>query len=199
MTKIPDIDIDFQDREKALAGLKYMQAVSISDDGLIRPHNVGVYFQAIPNDPITRMASIDTSEAEERGYFKFDFLNVSLYNGVSDEAHLDKLIKDLPIWEMLEDKFFVKQLWHIHDHFTIVEAHTPKSIEELSMLLAIIRPAKRHLLGLPWAEIEPTVWIKPKYGDQGYEYRGSFFKRSHSLAYSLGIVVQMNLLAEDFR
>ncbi len=193
-----DVDIDLQDRDKALAGLNYTQATSISDDGLIRPHNVGVYFQKIPMDPITGMASIDTSEAEERGYFKIDLLNVSLYDGVRDEAHLDKLINDPPLWEMLEDEFFVKKLWQIHAHFTIVEAYQPNSVEQLAMLLGLIRPAKSHLQGLNWDEVEKTVWIKPEKGDKGYEYRGSFFKKSHSLAYSLGIVVQMNLMVEEY-
>lgn len=194
-----DIDIDFQDRDKALEGLSFIQAANIDDNGLVRPHTVGVYFQNIPYDPTTSLCTLDTSEAEERGYFKFDFLNVSLYNGVKDETHLDKLIKDPPLWEMLEDEYFVKQLWHIHDHFEILEAHQPKSVTQLAMVLGIIRPAKRHLLGLPFNEIEGTVWNKPQVGEKGYDYRGSFFKKSHSIAYSLGIVVQMNLIAEDFR
>jgi len=194
-----DLDIDFQDRDKALEGLFYRQAANIGDDGVVRPHTVGVYFQDIPYDPITQLSTLDTSEAEERGYFKFDFLNVSLYDGVKSEDHLNKLINDPPIWEMLEEEFFVKQLWHIHDHFEIVEAHQPKSVEQLAMVLGIIRPAKRHLLGLPFNEIEGEVWNKPQVGDKGYNYRGSFFKKSHSVAYSLGIVVQMNLMAEDFR
>ena len=194
-----DVDIDVQNREKALAGLKYTQAVTISDDGLIRPHNVGVYFQEVPNDPITGMASISTNEAESRGFFKIDLLNVSLYDGVKNEAHLDKLINDTPIWEMLEDEFFVKQLWHIHAHFEIIEAHQPKSVEQLAMFLGIIRPAKHHLRGLSWAEIEADVWNKPGPGDKGYQYKGSWFKKPHAISYGLGIVVQMNLMAEDFR
>lgn len=194
-----DIDIDFQDRSKALEGLSYIQAANIDDDGVVRPHTVGIYFQDIPYDPMTHLSTLDTSEAEERGYFKFDFLNVSLYDGIKSEDHLNKLINDPPLWEMLEDEFFVKKLWHIHDHFEIVEAHQPKNVEQLAMVLSIIRPAKRHLIGLFWPEIEKDVWNKPLIGDKGYEYRGSFFKRSHATAYSLGIVVQMNLIAEDFR
>jgi len=194
-----DIDIDVQDRNKALEGLSYIQAVLIDDEGMVRPHTVGVYFQNIPKDPITKLATLDISEAEERGYFKFDFLNVSLYDGVKDENHLNKLINDEPIWEILEDEFFVKKLWHIHDHFEVVEAHKPKSIEELAMVLGIIRPAKRHLQGLKWEDIRNDVWKKPLPGDKGYEFRGSFFKKSHSIAYALGIVVQMNLLVESVR
>ena len=192
-----DIDIDFQDRDKALEGLDYVQAALISDDGLVRPHNVGVYFQDIPYDPTTGLANIDTSEAIERGYFKIDMLNVSLYDGVKSEEHLLDLMDKDPIWEMLDDEFFIKQLWQIHNHVDLTIDMKPRSVDELSMLLGIIRPAKQHLQYKTWSEIALTVWDKPQSGDEGYDYRGSFFKRSHSLAYSLGIVVQMNLILEN--
>lgn len=197
MKKSPDIDIDFSDRNLALEGLDYTRAVSIDDEGNVRPHNVGVYFQDIPSDPITGLTTIDTNEAESRGYFKVDFLNVSLYNGVRDEAHLLKLMEQKPIWKMLDDKFFVEQLWHIHDHFDIVKKMKPRSITELAMLLGVIRPSKRHLQDKSWSEIAKTVWEKPQIGDEGYGK--NFFKKSHSIAYSIGIVVQMNLIVEDSR
>jgi hypothetical protein len=54
------------------------------------------------------------------------------------------------------------------------------------MFLAIIRPAKRHLIGKKWSEVAETVW---KTGNDGYG-----FKRSHSIAYSHLVVVNMNLL-----
>jgi hypothetical protein len=54
------------------------------------------------------------------------------------------------------------------------------------MFLAVIRPGKKHLIGLPWKEVAKTVWDK---GTDGY-----IFKRSHSCAYSQLVVVHMNLL-----
>lgn len=197
MKKTPDIDIDFPDRNLALRGLDYVRAAIIDDEGNVRPHNVGVYFQDIPNDPITGLTTINTDEAESRGYFKVDFLNVSLYNGVRNERHLLKLMEQEPIWKMLDDKFFVKQLWHIHDHFDIVKKMKPRSITELAMLLGVIRPSKRHLQDKPWSEIAKTVWEKPQIGDEGYGK--NFFRKSHSIAYAIGIVVQMNLIVEDAR
>ena len=65
------------------------------------------------------------------------------------------------------------------------------------MLLGVIRPSKRHLQDKPWPEIAKTVWEKPQVGDKGYGK--NFFKKSHSIAYSIGIVVQMNLIVEDTR
>lgn len=192
-----DIDIDFQDRDKALEGLIYTQAALISDDGVVRPHTVGVYFQDIPKDPITGLANIDISEAVERGYFKIDMLNVSLYDGVKNEEHLLKLMDCEPIWEMLDDEFFIKQLWQIHNHVDLTIDMKPRTVDELSMLLGVIRPAKKHLQRKDWDEVALTIWDKPGLGDDGYEYRGSFFKRPHSVSYSLGIVVQMNLIVEE--
>lgn len=192
-----DIDIDFQDRDKALEGLDHIQAALISDDGIIRPHTVGVYFQDIPIDPITKLANIDISEAVERGYFKIDMLNVSLYDGVKNEGHLLELMNKEPSWEILDYEVLIKKLWQIHNHVDLTMEMKPRNVDELSMLLGIIRPAKQHLQGKDWSEVTLTVWDKPEDGDDGYEYRGSFFKRSHSVAYSLGIVVQMNLMVED--
>jgi hypothetical protein len=55
---------------------------------------------------------------------------------------------------------------------------------------AVIRPAKRYLLKKGWDKINEEVWIKPK--DDSY-----YFKKSHSIAYAIAIVVQLNLLVDD--
>lgn len=199
MNKLPDVDIDFQDRDKALLGLDYVRASLIDDHDNIRPHNSGIYFQDIPYDPITNLANIDSHQAEQRGYFKIDFLNVSLYDGIQDENHLNKLMNDDPLWEMLDDQYFVEKLWHIHNHFDLVNQMKPRTIEQLAMLLGVIRPAKQHLQNKSWQEIEQTIWIKPQVGDENYEYKTSFFKKSHAISYSVGIIVQMNLITENFR
>ena len=56
------------------------------------------------------------------------------------------------------------------------------------MFLAVIRPAKKHLIGLSWSEIAKTVWDK---NDDGYS-----FKKSHSIGYAHLVVVHMNLIEE---
>ena len=47
--------------------------------GVIKKHNTGVYFTDIPVHPFTNCANINYKEAEDRGYFKLDFLNVHLF------------------------------------------------------------------------------------------------------------------------
>ena len=64
------------------------------------------------------------------------------------------------------------------------------SIDQLAMVLAIIRPAKRNLLGQPWPTIEKQVWLKPS--DDSY-----YFKKSHAIGYAHVIVLQLNLLREN--
>lgn len=193
---LPDIDIDLQNRDEALNGLDHTKA-SLNREGALVPHTTGVYFQDIPCDPFLDVASIDSSTAESRGYFKIDLLNVSLYDGVRDEKHLDELMERTPRWDLLAYKEFVEELWHLHNHYELVKLMAPTNVDELAMLLGIIRPAKAHLQGKAWRHVEQSVWDKPKPGDKGYNYRKSFFKKSHAYAYALGIVVQMNLIVEQ--
>jgi len=188
-----DIDIDFGNREQILSLIKHTPA-SISRDDKLAKHNTGVYFTEIPIDPFTGLSNLEYHTAEERGYLKLDFLNVGVYQQIRDEDHLTQLLNQPPNWAKLYDQKFCEQLIHIGNHYdTLInmpEAVT--SIPRMAMLLSVIRPAKRHLIGQNWEEIAKTVWQKPS--DDSY-----FFKKSHAVAYAHLVVVHMNLLtnAED--
>jgi DNA polymerase III alpha subunit len=184
-----DIDIDFPDRSKVLAIIKHIKASKLTD-GEITSHNTGIYLQTIPYNPVTNLANIDYKTAEQRGYFKIDFLNVSVYNGVKNHAHLNRLMEIEPLWDLLEQEEFVNLLFHLNGHCGILRTMKPKNIQELAAVLAIIRPAKRHLLGLSWNEVFEDVWNKPTTG----EY---YFKKAHAIGYAMAIVVQMNLICEE--
>lgn len=186
-----DVDIDTGDRDKILSLIKHIPA-SMRNVNPIRKHASGVYLTSIPYDPIYDMASIDYKEAEDRGYFKLDLLNVHVYNLVRDEEHLISLMQE-PDWSMLKNRKVVEQLIHLGNQYnTIRRMPEPiDSIPRLAMFLAVIRPAKRHLLNKSWKEINETVWDKD---DTGYH-----FKRSHSLAYAMLVVVHLNLLTEAAR
>ena len=186
---MPDIDIDFADRTKVLDIIKHVPA-TILEKGVNRKHNTGVYCSSIPVNPLTGSASIDYKEAEERGYFKIDFLNVSIYQGVKDEEHLIRLLNQEPLWDLLLEDEFTNNLFHVNGHGAILRAMKPKSIEELAAVLAIIRPAKRYLIGKDWSLVKSEVWQKP----ENDEY---YFKKAHAVAYAAAIVVQMNLICEQ--
>ena len=183
-----DIDIDFADRNLALNQIKHIPA-AIFDKNQIKKHNTGVYCQTIPFNPLTGTASIDYKEAEKRGYFKIDFLNVSIYQDIKDEHHLNKLLATEPLWELLQQEEFVNLLFHLNGHGEILKKTCPTSVEQLGAVLAMIRPAKRYLIGKDWTTILKEIWTKPT-NDEYY------WKKSHSIAYATVIVVQMNLICE---
>lgn len=186
---MPDIDIDFADRTNALKIFKHTVASRI-ERGDVKAHNTGIYVTEIPTDVKTNLSTIDYKTAEERGYFKIDFLNVGLYNGVRDEAHLQQLMEVEPLWDLLLQDDFVNLLFHINGHGDIVRKTPPNSVEQLAAVLAMIRPAKRYLIGKDWPTIMAEVWIKP----ENDEY---YFKKAHAIAYAVAIVVQMNLICEQ--
>lgn len=186
--KIPDIDIDTDNRDNILTILQHIPASKITNNKITK-HNVGVYFQDIPIEIETGYASIDYKNAEKLGYFKIDFLNNSIYNNIENEEELDKLLNQEPVWEMLEEREIVEQLAHIGNHFDVVKKIKPKSIEELAIALALIRPAKYHLIGKNMDYIKKEIWKKPK---EGY-----YFSKAHSIAYATSIVVQMNKMINE--
>ena len=186
---MPDVDIDFFDRDGVLKLFKHVPA-SIIKDGEIIKHKTGVYFHAVPTNPIDGHATLDYKKAEERGYFKIDCLNVNIYKNIKSEQELVELMIEEPDWDMLKDPKVVENLFHLNSHYNIVSKLEPKNIEQLAAVLAIIRPAKRHLMYKNWKDILIDVWVKPT--DRSY-----FFKKSHAVAYAHAIVVQMNLIRKD--
>ena len=69
---MPDVDIDFFDRDGTLKLFKHAPASIIKDDK-IEKHKTVVYFHAVPTHPITGHSTLDYKKAEDRGYFKIDF------------------------------------------------------------------------------------------------------------------------------
>ena len=183
---MPDVDIDFYDRDGVLKLFKHTPA-TIEKDNKVEKHKTGVYFHAVPEHPVTGHATLDYKKAENRGYFKIDMLNVNIYKEVKSEQELVELMIQEPDWDMLKDPKTVEKLFHLNGHFNIVSKLEPKTIEQLAAVLAIIRPAKRHLMYKDWKDIIAEVWVRPTDGSY-------FFKKSHAVAYAQAIVVQMNLI-----
>jgi hypothetical protein len=186
---MPDIDIDFIDREQALKLFTHTPASRL-DNGKIVKHNTGVYLHEVPIDPISGLCAVTYDRADAEGYFKIDFLNVGIYKGVRDEEHLVYLMNQEPLWDLLLDDEFTNNLFHVNGHGSILRQMKPDSIEKLAALLAVIRPAKRSLIGKEWSAVLADVWTKPT----NNEY---YFKKSHAIAYAHAIVVQMNLICEQ--
>lgn len=183
---MPDIDIDFADRDIVLRKIRHR--VACLNTG--KKHNTGVYVTEIPHNPVDNLSTLDYKVAEDRGYFKLDFLNVSIYKDVRNEEHLAELMNKEPIWELLEHEEFVNNVFHLSGHADVCRTLKPKNVEQLAAVLAIIRPAKRHLLNEPWEKILSEVWLKPE--DNSY-----YFKKAHAVSYAMACVVHINLLCEQ--
>ena len=183
---MPDIDIDFPNRDLILSQLKHRVAKLPTG----KKHNTGVYVTEIPHNPFNEIATIDHKVADERGYFKLDFLNVSIYKDVRDEAHLTELMEREPLWQLLEHEDFSEKVFHLNGHSSLLKQLKPSSVLELAATLAIIRPAKRHLANESWDTIMKEVWTKPT--AEAY-----YFKKAHAVSYAMACVVHINLICEQ--
>lgn len=186
MKTITDIDIDVPDRDAVLRLFPH----TVASNGA-RKHNTGVYFHRVPSDPFTGRCSINYEEAESMGYFKIDVLNVGIYKDVRDEAHLNELIGCEPIWELLEEPDFCDMVFHMRGHHDICSQMKPRNVLQTAAVLAMIRPAKRHLIGKSWTTVMKSVWTKPT-NDEYY------FKKAHAIGYAMAVKIHMNLLMEKF-
>lgn len=187
-----DVDIDTPNRELALQCLTYVPA-SIIRDGKITKHNTGVYFHAVPIDPVSDLCSISYDRAESIGCFKIDILNVGVYQMVRDEAHLLELMNKKLDWKVFQDQELVSKLFHLGNHAELVSKLDIKSKLDIAMTLALIRPGKRHLqykcIQRGFDSIKNEIWTPD---DNGY-----VFKKSHSISYAVLIYVHANLLLEQ--
>ena len=136
---------------------------------------------------------MDYESAEERGFFKFDLLNVHVYEQVKDEAHLQRLMDTEPPWELFLHDEFVSQLIHLGRHGELVRDLKPTCIEHVAMILALIRPGKRHLIDrcrrYGFDSISGEIWTPT--ADAYY------FKHSHAVSYAMLVFVHANLLVEQ--
>ena len=180
-----DIDIDMPDRQKVLDLIQYTAA----QQGNGRKHNSGIYVTDIPYDPIHDCAAIDYETAESRGYFKLDFLNMSVYNLINSPEHYETLLAYTPPWQRLwTDPAWASQLVHVGNYYDLLKEMKPDSIPRMAAFISIIRPGKAHLQRKLWDEVFASVW-------DGDASRGFVFKHSHAISYAALVALHMNLLA----
>lgn len=181
-----DIDIDFGDRDRVLGLIRAIPARQ-ENNGQIRRHNSGIYVTDIPYDPVHGCASIDYQEAEQRGYFKIDLLNMSVYQLIRDPDHYEEMLSREVPWARLQDREFCEKIVHVGNHHDLICQLQPDSIPRMAMFLAVIRPAKRHLAQGGWDTIAKDIWSQPD--DDSY-----FFKKSHAVGYAQLVALHINLI-----
>ena len=182
-----DIDIDFADREKILSLIQHRPARQ-QVESQIRRHNSGVYVTDIPWDPVNQCATIDYQEAESRGYFKIDFLNMSVYSQIQDPKHYQQMLDRTPPWSRLWlDPDWARQLVHVGNYVELLASMRPDSIPRMAAFISIIRPGKAHLQNQSWDRVFESVW-------DGNDSRGYTFKKSHAISYAALVALHMNLI-----
>lgn len=182
-----DIDLDFADREDVLKLIQHISARQ-TVDGKVRKHNSGVYVTDIPWDPVNECAAIDYKDAEDRGYFKIDFLNMHVYKLVQSPEHYEQMLAATPPWQRLwQDPDWASQLVHVGNYTTLLKEMKPDTIPRMAAFISIIRPGKAHLHHKPWADVFASVW-------DGDDSKGYTFKKAHAISYAALVALHMNLL-----
>jgi hypothetical protein len=182
-----DIDIDVPDRSRVLALIRHT-AASQESKGTVRRHNSGIYVTDIPWDPVNECAALDYETADQRGYFKIDLLNMSVYQQIRDTEHYEQLLAQSPDWQRLcSDTTWAQQLVHVGNYTDLLKQMRPDSIPRMAAFISIIRPGKAHLQGRPWDQVFDSVW-------DGDASRGFVFKKSHAVSYAALVALHMNLL-----
>ena len=183
-----DIDIDFADRNQLLELILHVPARQTVQEQ-VRRHNSGVYVTDIPLDPVNRCAAIDYEQAEQLGYFKIDFLNMSVYQLITGPEHYVTAVATEPEWTRLwQEPEWAKQLAHVGNYTDLLKEMRPDSIPCMAAFISIIRPGKAHLQRHPWDVVFDSVW-------DGDESRGYTFKKSHAISYAALVALHMNLLS----
>lgn len=182
-----DIDLDLADRDQLLQLIQAIPARQMYQ-GQARKHNSGVYVTDIPYDPVNECAAIDYETAEQRGYFKIDLLNMSVYQLIKSPEHYKEMLDQTPPWERLwTDTEWAKQLVHIGNYTDLLSTMKPDSIPRMAAFISIIRPGKAHLQNKPWSEVFESVW-------DGDASQGFVFKHAHAIGYAALVALHMNLL-----
>jgi hypothetical protein len=183
-----DIDIDTFSSFHPEDFFPEVKLASRVENGELKKHQVGVYFQNIPIDPITKLAAIPYDKTTDMGFFKIDMLHLTILDYFENKLQIKTLIRKEPNWKMLEDPNIVNKLFQIAKHFDIINQIKPKSILELADCVALIRPGKRHLL---------KQYNKDKIGTRVLLYKkehSSDYRKSHAISYSVTIVLQLHLI-----
>jgi hypothetical protein len=185
-----DIDLDFADRNQILSLIQHTPARQLHQ-AQVRRHNSGVYVTDIPYDPVNQCAAIDYESAEARGYFKIDFLNMSVYQLIQSPEHYNQMLSQEPNWSRLwMDTAWSSQLVHVGNYTDLLKNMRPDSVARMAAFISIIRPGKAHLQNQPWDRVFESVW-------DGDASQGYTFKKAHAISYSMLVRLHMNLLSQD--
>lgn len=185
-----DIDIDLKPGVDPTKLFRNIIKASRVEDGELKEHLVGYYFQDIPVDKVTGLSAIPYKDTEEMGYLKIDLLTVNILDSISSKKEMRELIKKEPNWDLLLDEDVVKVLFHLGKHHDILSKVKPRSVQELADVFALIRPNKRPLL-------DKYLKKPDKIRTELYTKRApEDMRKAHAIPYALLIVIQLHLIEQ---
>jgi DNA polymerase III alpha subunit len=187
-----DVDID-TDKTRFDPGKVFPSwpKAMILKDGKMSAHPVGVYPQKIAVDPVTGLAAIPYDQAEDFGYLKVDFLNLSVYKHFETRAEIESLLKKEPDWKLLQLPSAQTKIFQLAKHGDLLSDLKPSSIIELADIMALIRPGKKAFIGLYKKDRVMARRVLFAVDESGYS-----FKKSHALAYSYVVWLQLHLIEQ---
>lgn len=192
-----DLDIDLKTSFEATDIFPEAIRAMMFNNDEIKKHPAGHYFQKIPTDPVTGLAAIPYNRAEDVGYYKIDFLHLSLLDNFESKDEIRQLIKIEPDWDLLLNPDIYDQIFQLGRHYSLVSKIKPTSVEEVADCIALVRPGKRDM-----AEqyiratkqgrraLRKTLYTKPTDGTY-------YFKKSHATAYALTVKLQLHLIKAE--
>jgi len=193
-----DIDLDTQSSfDPSELFPEAVKAMIFTKDGEIKKHPAGHYFQNIATDPISGLAAIPYSEAEDAGFYKIDFLHLSLLDIFNSKDEIRSLLKIEPDWDLLLDQDIYPRLFQLSRHYSLVSLIEPKSVKDVADCVALIRPGKsemkeRYINADTHGRValREELYKKPTNGTY-------YFKKSHATAYALTVKLQLHLFAVE--
>lgn len=187
-----DIDIDVTTKIDPHEIFDNIVSASTVENGVLKRHNVGYYFQNIPVDPITGLSAIPYKKALDFDYFKIDIIHLKLLDHFNSKNELTEYMHRQPKWEMFWDEDVVPKLFHFAKSFDMLNKVRPKSVLEVADCLALIRPGKHKLINSYMKDknaVRPELYKKEQASD---------LRKSHALPYAYLVIAQINLI-EDKR
>lgn len=186
-----DVDIDTPPSFDPTKVFPSWLRAAVVRDGKMTPHPCGVYPQSVPMDPFTKLAAIPYDQAEELGFLKVDFLHLSVYSAFKTRDEIDELLKTEPNWTLLQLPSTWPKLFQLAKHGEMLVSIKPKDINDMADCMALIRPGKKLLIPLYLknrTEVRKALYAKD---EKGYS-----FKKSHALAYSFVVWLQLHLIEQ---
>lgn len=207
--KLPDVDLEVYDPSRFYGSYaKPFNGVRASklEHGRMVYHASGLYFQHMPLSPNatkTRpMAAYPHAIAKSKGFMKIDLLsNRHLFWFGSGLRRRDAYLDLLSHPEFPWDRFVLESLYgkgmnpkiaQLAKWFRFARMYPPKSVDDISVLVALVRPGKKHLQGKSLDDVRAGIWQDDNGGSPDM-----VFKRPHAVATAMTVCLHMLCLLRN--